>query len=411
MQIRSLDIDLSNIPKSGQARNIDIFGEINSSFILQVVDNTGKFYDFVNNTFVNGHIPRCNFRNTLSGNKTTVRVVFPSVASTTVYNVILIADPSTDTSIVSNKQNINKFITQVADTAITFAFNTSNSGNYAASPPSANVVKTLSNTSKKSSKVNISTSVTNNTSASGGFGLKLDRQPVDTDLVFIATTTLDGTTSSSTTMLVDSLTDISAGMFLVSGSGVSGEPVVTKVEDNLNIGGAQKKRITLSTAQTLTSDGGTYTFHAKGGFGISKATGVFISKPIIEATVPKTGAVLHTIRSLGGTATAGSDATLALDATYGIGKTASISGPGLASGLTVSSISAGSPSTSNGTIEMSSAQNLSGLEGSGVGFVVKFGDFVTQIDISINFNILSPGLNDRTITLLLDNFITPGVAS
>jgi len=168
---------------------------------------------------------------------------------------------------------------------------------------------------------------------------------------------------------------------------------------------------TLSTAQTLTSDGGTYTFHAKGSFGISKAIGLFISKPIIKAVIPKTSTVSHAIRSVAGTATAGSDATLALDATYGIGKTASISGPGLTSGLTVSSISAGSPSTSNGTIEMSSAQNLSGLEGSGAGFVVNFGDFVTQINITINFNILSPGLNDRTITLLLDNFITPGVGS
>ena len=245
----------------------------------------------------------------------------------------------------------------------------------------------------------------------GGFGLKLDRQPLDTDFVFIATTTLDGTTSSSTTLLVDGITDISVGMYLVSGPNLSGTPMVTNVEDNLDIGGVQKKRITLSTAQTLNSDGATLTFHARGSKGIYSAIGLGIEKITAVASIPKKGFVKHAVRSVGGSATAGSDATLGLDATYGIGKGAKFKCLGITAGLTVASISAGSPATGNGTIEMSSAQDLSSQDNAGVGFIVYFDNFYTQIDLKINFTITTPGSTNRTITLLLDNFITPGAAS
>ena len=71
----------------------------------------------------------------------------------------------------------------------------------------------------------------------------------------------------------------------------------------------------------------------------------------------------------------------------------------------------GSPATGNGTIEMSSAQNLSGEDNDGVGSVMTFGDFYTAIDLSVSFTISKPESTNRTITLLLDNFITPGAAS
>ena len=60
---------------------------------------------------------------------------------------------------------------------------------------------------------------------------------------------------------------------------------------------------------------------------------------------------------------------------------------------------------------MSSAQNLSGEDNDGVGSVMTFGDFYTAIDLSVSFTISKPESTNRTITLLLDNFITPGAAS
>ena len=97
MQLRNLNIPISNLPASGQSRIVTIEGDSGASFVLQIVDSTGKFYDFVNNTFVDGHIPRCNLKGVISGSIFQKRITFPSVVSSTTYNVILIADPSTDT--------------------------------------------------------------------------------------------------------------------------------------------------------------------------------------------------------------------------------------------------------------------------------------------------------------------------
>lgn len=411
MQINNLDVLLSDIPQSGQSRTINISGENGAAFVLQIVSSDGKFYDFVNNTFVNGHIPRCNYKGVISGSTASVRVRFASVVSATTYNIILVADPSTDTTISGNRQAINFSVSQIADTVITLAYNTSNTASYTTSPPSANVVTTISQTSSSDTLIKETAAVTNATTQANGFGLKLDRQPLKTDLVFIATTTLDGTTSSSTTLLVDSTTDIVKGMFLVSGPNLSGTPVVTKVEPNVLISGVEKKRITLDTAQTLNSDGATLTFHARGAEIIESAIGVSLIY-IGSASIPTSSAVVGKIVAQAGTATAGSDATLALKPTYGIGAGGEIQAPILPSGLTVSSVTAGSdPINDTGTIEMSSAQDLSDEVDAGAGIAVNFPDFATSIDVKTELIIINPGSTNRTLTLLLDNFITPGAAS
>jgi len=414
MQITSLNIPSSNIPKSGQSRIINVEGEPGAAFILQVVDSAGKFYDFINNTFVNGHIPRCNFKSVIGSSTINRRIQFPSVTDPTDYNIILVADPSTSTTISGGRQNINLKVSQIADTVITLAYNTSNTNSYVphgggGTPPSADVATTLSS-AKAGTTIKTTATLTNSANAAHGFGLKLDRQPKDSDLVFIATTTLDGTTSSSNTLLVDSTTDIVPGMVLVSGPNLSGTPFVTKVEPNVLISGVEKKRITLSTAQTLNSDGATLTFHAAGPKAINAAIGLVVGFKS-EALIPVEN-VSHKVVALGGSATAGSDATLGLGSTYGISKGSAIKGAGLSDDLTVVSVSSGSnPLTDSGSIEMSSAQNLSTEPGNGVGYEIQFSDFNTTVTLNSTLEILKPGISNRTLTLLLDNFITPGTAS
>ena len=60
---------------------------------------------------------------------------------------------------------------------------------------------------------------------------------------------------------------------------------------------------------------------------------------------------------------------------------------------------------------MSSAQDLSGEDNAGVGYLAVFDTFSTTIELNVNFIITNPGDTNITITLLLDNFITPGAAS
>jgi len=415
MQLRNLKVPISNLPASGQSRRVIIEGDSGAAFILQIVDSAGKFYDFVNNTFVDGHIPRCNLKGTISGSTFERRVTFPSVVSSATYNVILIADASTDTVISANRQAINKSLTQVVDVIITLEYSTANTSNYTTSPPSANVATTISPTKTGNTTVETTATLVNATTQTGSNGLKVERSPdLATDLVFIKTTTLDGTTSSSTTLLVDSTTDIVPGMVLVSGPNLSGTPFITKVEPNVLISGVEKKRITLSTAQTLNSDGATLTFHAIGSKIIYNSIGLGINAISVTATArkadSKTGLVTHKVTA--GGATTGSDATLHLDGTYGIGKTANISLAGIASGVTVSSVSANAGgAASAGTIEMSSAQDLSGEDNAGVGLSATFDTFQQEIELTVGFDITNAGSANRTISLLLDNFITPGAAS
>ena len=129
--INAIETSLLNIPKIGQARNVDIRGEQGAAFILQLVDSSGKFYNFKTNTFTEtSHTPQNLLRGAISGSFFTTRINFPSVASTTTYNIIVVADPTTDTIIAGGAGALNVSLKQVADTTITLVYNTANTSNY-----------------------------------------------------------------------------------------------------------------------------------------------------------------------------------------------------------------------------------------------------------------------------------------
>jgi hypothetical protein len=399
--ISAIETSLLNIPKIGQARNVNIRGEQGAAFILQLVDSSGKFYNFKTNTFTEtSHTPQNLLRGAISGSSFTRRINFPNVASTTTYNIIVVADPTTDTTIAGGIGALNVNLKQVADTTITLAYNTANTSNYTSSPPAANLATALSSAKKKFTFINDEKTISNATGSGNNNGLKITRKPVDTDLVFRMETTLDGTTSSSKTLVADSVTDLVVGMVLVSGPNLSGTPVVTAIDK-------VTKTVTLSAAQTLNSDGAALKFDAQGPKMIFKTIGIGIGQFTCEARVPKDGAVSTTVAADGGgtEVTDGSSANMTVASTHGIAKTSTVTGDGISSGVTVLTV----PNTTQ--LTLSSAQNLSTLPGSGVGTLVKFGGFFTKIDLTTKFFIQKAGTTDRTLTLLLDNFITPGEES
>jgi len=399
--INAIDTSLLNLPKIGQARNVNILGEQGAAFILQLVDSSGKFYNFKTNVFTEtSHTPSNLLRGTISGSSFTARINFPSVVSTTTYNIIVIADPTTNTSIASGAGALNVSLKQVADTTITLAYNTANTNNYTSSPPAANLATALSSAKKKFTFISDAKTVSNATGANHNNGLKITRKPVNTDLVFRMETTLDGTTSSSTTLVADSVTDLVVGMVLVSGPNLSGTPVVTAVN-------TVTKTVTLSAAQTLNSDGAALKFDAQGPKMIFKAIGVAVGKFACEALVPKDGVVSTTVAADGSSTevTDGSSANMTVASTHGIAKTSTVTGLGISDGVTVLTV----PGTTS--LTLSSAQNLSAQPAAGVGTLVRFGGFFTKIDLTTKFFIERAGTTNRTLTLLLDNFITPGEES
>ena len=86
-QIDSFNINTSNLPSSKTTRNFTVIGDTGFEFLLNAVDNSGKFYNFVTRAFSTGHTPNCNLKIKSSGTRYTNRIVFPASTGAT-YNIV-----------------------------------------------------------------------------------------------------------------------------------------------------------------------------------------------------------------------------------------------------------------------------------------------------------------------------------
>ena len=391
-KITSLETKLTAIPKEGELRSISIRGSKDASFVLQIVNNAGEFYNFETSAFTAGHVPQNNLRGTLLGSKFITFVRFPSVASAKTYNIIVTADHTTDTVVDRKGGVINTSLSQIVDTTLTYNYATSNSTNYATFPTATTI--TGSPAKSKSTFTSVSNSVSNASSDAGGFGLRLIRQPVDTDLVYTKTQTVDGAITSSTKVVLDNITDIGVGMIIsaVSAGSLTASTYVQSVDTTT-------KTVTLGAANTF-ADGITLTFEARGSKAIYSATSILLSDIKLSAIEPK-DAVTKTVRSA-----ASSSTTINLTGTYGIagGNLVSYTGAGVnnASANKVTSVSA---SASSGSMVVQLAQTLD------AGTLLTFKGCSSKIHITASFIVKNIGSIDRTISLHIDNFITPGAAS
>ena len=195
--IQSLNMSFSVLPRAGENRSFAISGDKGASFMLQVANSSGEFYNFKTQAFSASFTSESNLKATLTSTKYNGRVLFPANGSGDTYNIMLFANPATDTTLSVKGDIINKQITQLADNVITFALVTANTATYTANPPSANLTST--GNPSKAYNINFATdwTVTNASSDAEGFGLRRIRQPVETDWVFRKTQTVDGAISLS----------------------------------------------------------------------------------------------------------------------------------------------------------------------------------------------------------------------
>jgi len=388
-KIKSLNVQTKQLPQQGEARAFSILGDSGAAFVFQVVNASNQFYNFTTNLFQNGCTPQTLLKSTISGSAFNGLINFPASGSS--YNLILIADPSDIDSVLDLPKGngvINKKINQVSNSTVSFSLVTSNTSNYAALPSLSSVEG--SPLQALSQSIDRDFTVTNVSNDSHGFGLKLDRQPLSsTDFVFRKTQTVNGATSSSFTVVLDSVTDISVGMVLtgVSSGSLTGTPVVKAVD-------TKTLTVSLSSAQSL-ADGITLTFDAIGVKGIANATGlVFDVTPSAKAA---------SLTKLVRTAISNST-TINVEGTYGIGVGATFSGSDVdnSSANTVQSVSASSTAGSfvcqvNQTLEENQKISIKGTSQS--------------IDLTNAITIIKFPSSNTTISILLDNFITPGVGS
>lgn len=396
--ITSLNISLSSLSKNGESRRFTISGSYGASFMFQVSNGSGEFYNFNTKLFTAGFTTNSNLNKVITSGQHTDTIVFPSSALGDTYNILLLADPSTSTTVLNGANVISRSITQLANTTLTLALLTANTSKYSASPPASNITSAGIPISSKATPVATDWSVITSASNGHAYGLRLTRQPQESDWVFRNTQTVDGAVGSTTQDIVlDSVANLVVGTQVtgVSGGSLSGTPKIIKIRP-------AEKTIILSSRQIFADDI-TLTFDAVGPDLIKKATGASINFTQGSAKSKK---LTKTVRA------AGSNAVIALNNTKGVSGGSKVTVEGLnyktaATNTIQSVVEDPDGSGEDGTMTMQVSQTTAMK----VGTVLNFKGSTDQVDISGVISIKAYPSSNTTISLLLDNFITPGTIS
>ena len=407
-KITNFTINRSDLTATvSSTRSFTVTGEKDAEFILQVFDGSSpvKFYDFISRSFATGFISTNNLKVKMNSGSFNGNIKFPVNASGDTYTILLLTPPDKDTelSFSSGKNSYSTTITQVTNAILTFTPST-------ATATAANYQTFPTTTSTGSSAVTgnvtkaIGWDVENTDSDAKGFGLRLIRQPVETDWYFTPTLTytIVGAVSGNE-VVVDDLTDLCTGMHVTAvagGSSLSGTPTITDIDIDAKI-------LTISSAQTF-ANGHTLTFEARGSGVIRSAIGAAIDFiNWTSSTITATEEILtKTVRGVVSDST-----TVTLNGTRGIsgGDFVRILGVNVnntSTNLIQTNRTDGSTATASnaaGEIIVDVAQTFVGGE------VLTFVGCTKKVTISNDVIVKSHPLAARIIYLNLDNFITVGV--
>ena len=378
-------------------RFFTVNGELDAEFSVQIFNASNQFYSFKTRTFAAGFNSDNILNVKMSSSTFSLNVIFPANGSGTTYTVLLLTskDKNTELDFGYGKNSFSTNIVQNVDAQITFTVGTSNSSDYATF--SQDITSSGSTNITANVVKNLEWTLSNATTDANGFGLRLIRQPINTDWYYETTETVDGAVSSGTEVKVDDLTDLATGMHItgVSSGSLSGTPIITAID-------IDAKTLTISSAQTF-ADGITLTFQARGSSIIKKSINADIDFSSFNSSVTSSVAteLTKTVRT-----TPTGSTTVELNGTYGIagGGHVTISGRGIVntSANTVQSVD---PSLEEGSVALQVAQNVK------AGTLLRFTGSTQTITIKNPFAIRSYPSSNKTIKLNLDNFITPGAAS
>ena len=412
-QIKQFNIDQSKMPKSKTKKQYSIVGDVNSKYILQVVNSDNKFYNFKSKTFTNVFTPESFLKKTMSSASETDFILFPSVSGNITYDIILIASPENNTFFSSSVTGggdhvVSKRIEQQGDVTVTLHLDTASAANYGdpttpanlEDPPAADITTEAPPSYNGRVDLNTQYVVYNRKTTGEGYGLRLTRQPLDTDWYYQETeviiTNPAGDGVSNNVVTVSDLTGLITGMELIYHKGTTA-PASTTTITNIN---TTTKTITFSTSSAF-ENGETMTFRAYGSSAISSAIGgsiVFGPGKAAMQTLTKT------VRA------GATSASIAVTDTYGIsgGSHVTVTGVGINNATTnnINSVTEDfDGSGTDGVIVMDNSSTVT------TGTLLTFTGSTTQIKISYQTSITTfPSVN-KTIYLKLDNFITPGAAS
>ncbi len=390
----NLIIDSFDMPPILTQRTLRVTGDIDAEFSLQIFNSSNQFYNFNTRAFAAGSKSANTLNVKMKTDEFRTNIIFPANGSGTTYTILLLAseDKNTELDFGYGKHSFSTSITQNANAQLTFTVGTANSSTYTTFSQditSSGAPNTSFNVRKR-----LDWTLSNTEDNTNGFGLRLIRQPIDTDWYYETTETVDGAVTSSTEIIVDDLTDLATGMHVTGisgGSSLSGTPTIIAINTST-------KKLTLSSAQTFV-DNTVLTFQARGSGVIKKSINADIDFSNFNSNFTSSVAakLSKTVR------TTATNETIPLNGTFGIsgGGHVVVAGRGIVntSANTVQSVD---PGETDGSITMQVAQVVK------VGTKLYFKGSTQSIQIKNSIVIRSYPSSNKTIKLNLDNFIQPG---
>ena len=415
--ITQVKIDQSTMSSASQTRALLVRGDVGASFIVNVIkiNSTSKesYYNFKTKAFTDAFVAANNFNAILSGAEISIPIVFPADATGETYSVIII--PKNDTKFNSKAGVVNKKIIQVGQTTISLSVDSGKDissalGNkYTSDPPDTAVSSVGSTARGVATSVPISWTLTNAASDEHGHGFILPSSVnefsiPDSYWFSEQTQVVNGTISSSTTLVLDSVVNLIVGMTLshTSSGSISGAPVITAINGNT---------LTLSVAQSL-SDGVTLGFRAYGPTLIGRTFGMEVS---FSNFVAKGTQLTKTVRTDTTFPASDGAVTINLNGTYGVsgGNVARLTGFNINENGNNNLIVSVSPSSTAGSVNVTFQGSADDVSSSvvPVGTTLYINGCHQEIKVEGTVNVSKYPSSNQKLALDLTKFITHGTAS
>jgi len=418
--INSVQINQSNMSAAAQTRLLKIVGDLGASFIVNVIkiNGTGKesYYNFKTSAFTDAFVSANALKGTVGSSIFSVPIVFPADSSGDVYSIIVL--PSQKNTVFKKGVGVvNKKITQVGQTTVSIEvdegteINSAFTAKYTANPPDAVVSSVGSTVQPGFTNIPVDWTLTNTSSDANGFGFMLPNRPASNQFTipdsywFTAKVGIcNGTISSSTTLVLDSVASLVVGMTLstVSSGSISGAPVITAINGNT---------LTLSVAQSIANDVN-IGFRAYGPALISKVFGMNIAFNNFVAIGTQ---LIKSVRTNTAFPESDSNVTLNLNGTYGIsgGNLVSFNGFNINASGSNNLIASVSASATAGSVVVEFIGSAEGVVAAvvPVGTKIYINGSHQEIKVTGTVTINKYPATDSKLALDLTKFITHGAAS
>ena len=418
MKINKLNISTVTMPQARTTKPFSVNGSIGAEFEIIVLQNPSSssshtlYYDWKDKTFEAGHNDlNNNLKVKLTSSTYNNSITFAEGASGGGEYVVKLIAINGTTLPNANKNVISKTLSkQTEDSVITLTLDSISNSNKYLTQPSTSLTGAIGSSATLSFSLTAENS--RDDAHSNGFFVKESSissvTGVEKQIYHKATGTVDGATTDSVEVKVDSLTGIGVGSQIISISSgtLNSQPYVTAID-------TETKTLTMGGVEQTFSDGITLNFKTVGRDSIFNATGLQLGDVSFRASV--VDKVTTTVRTAPSSST-----TINVGNTRGIRTGVGYSGFNVdnrASNL-VTAVTTPDPADANGALDNDGVITVERAQTLTIGTVLSFGDgsggprdvFKSAL-FEGSLGITTIPSSNVSLYLDLDQILTPGQAS